>query len=73
MDILPPEVHCNEVTARAKGKENLIVALGNLFGVRGDDEEGHGLQGRIRFCFAWEDENFLEEGVERMGRVIKEI
>lgn len=70
---LPPEVHCDEVTARAKREENLIVAPGKLFGVRGDDEEGHGLEGKMRLCFAWEEERFLEEGVERMGRVIKEI
>lgn len=70
---LPPEVHCDEVTARAKREENLIVAPGKLFGVRGDDEEVHGLKGKIRLCFAWEDERFLEEGVERLGRVIKEI
>lgn len=67
---LPPDVHCDEVTARAKREENLIVAPGSLFGVRGDDE-GHGLKDKMRLCFAWEDERLLKEGVERLGRVIQ--
>lgn len=70
---LPPEVHSDEVTARAKRQENLTVAPGTLFGVRGDDAEGHRLKGKIRLCFAWEDESLLGEGIERLGRVIKEI
>lgn len=68
---LPPEVHCDEVTARAKREENLIVAPGSLFGVRGDDDEEDTLKGKMRLCFAWEDERLLGEGIERLGRVIK--
>lgn len=71
---LPNEIHCDEVTARAKREENLVVAPGSLFGVRGDDEEeeeGYGLKGKLRLCFSWEDESVLEEGIERLGRVIE--
>lgn len=70
---LPNGVHCDEVTARAKKEENLVVAPGSLFGVQGDDEEGYGLEGKLRLCFAWEDERSMEEGIERLSRVIEGI
>lgn len=71
---LPNELHCDEVTARAKREENLVVAPGTLFGVQADDDEGgNGLEGKLRLCFSWEDENVLEEGIERLGRVIEQM
>lgn len=68
---LPNKIHCDEVTARAKREEALVVAPGSLFGVQGDNEEEYGLEGKLRLCLAWEDERLLEEGIERLGRVIE--
>lgn len=66
---LPRSLHGDQVSARAKEEENLIVAQGSLFRVHGDTAEQN-IEGNLRVCFTWEDEHLLSEGIERLGRVI---
>ena len=59
-----------EVAERAKREENLVVAPGKLFEVGG---EGAKFGRNIRLCFSWEDVKDIEEGVARLGRVLRSI
>jgi DNA-binding transcriptional MocR family regulator len=63
-------VNAVKLAKRAKEKENLIVAEGAIFEVPGDREVAN-FPNNIRLCFAWEDEERLSEGIERLGRVLK--
>ena len=59
-----------EVARRAKLDENLIVAPGSLFEVKGDQESvqfGH----NVRLCYSWEDEQNILDGIKRLARVLK--
>lgn len=52
-------------------EENVAVAGGDIFEVSGDNKgEGLVFGDRIRLCFAWEAEEVLVEGVERLAGVI---
>jgi DNA-binding transcriptional MocR family regulator len=68
---LPEGIDSEEVASRAKDQENLIVAPGAIFEVQGD--KGVTFPGGIRLCFSWEEEGDLEEGVVRLGRIIREV
>ena len=69
---LPPPLDAVRVAIRAKTQHNLIVAPGAMFGVYGDvDIET--LKGKIRVCFAWEQEELIVEGIERLGSVIRNM
>lgn len=71
---LPKEVSAKELTTRAQGEENLVVAGGGLFEVPGDNQNvGTEFDDCIRLCFTFEEEPRLLEGVERLGRVIGRI
>jgi DNA-binding transcriptional MocR family regulator len=50
-------------------EENLEVAQGPLFRVDGDPDDDD-LEAYIRLCFAWEEEELLEEGVKRLARAV---
>ena len=67
---LPSSLRATEVADRAKEEENVIVGSGSLFGVIGDVMED-GLRDKLRLCFAWEDEELLEKGVEKLGAVVR--
>ena len=67
---LPSSLKATEIADRAEKEENLIIAPGPLFGVLGDTIENR-LENRIRICFAWEDEELLEKGIERLGAVVR--
>lgn len=67
---LPEPLAAEAVAVRAKERENLIVAHGNLFEVYGD-EKSVSLDRFIRVCFAWEDEALLKESIVRLGVVMK--
>lgn len=67
---LPQRLRGAEVARRAKEDENLVVAQGELFEVPGDTETASFPHG-IRLCFAWETEDNLREGVERLASVIR--
>lgn len=60
------------VAARCLEEEALVVAHGNLFEVHGD-EDAVKFDRDIRLCFAWEDEEDLVDGVERLGSVIERM
>lgn len=80
---LPDGMDAKEIAQRALQEENLRVAEGDLFRVEGDDDDTtdrpataaagcpHNDFGRyIRVCFAWEEEERLSEGIQRLARVI---
>lgn len=68
---LPPGVDAEVVSERCKERQNLVVAPGRIFEVRGDERVK--FDGSLRLCFAWEGVGELEEGVERLGRVIRDV
>lgn len=69
---LPEGYSAKEVADRALKEENLVVAHGNMFEVRGD-EASAGFGSEVRLCFSWEEEKDIEEGVRRLGDVLKRI
>lgn len=66
---LPEGTSSEEVVARAQAEENLVVAKGAAFEVKGDQSVR--FERGIRLTFSWELEEDLEIGVERLGRVIR--
>jgi len=68
---LPRGMSAEKVTKRAKEEENLIVAPGHIFEVEND--ESIKFENSIRLCFAWEEEADLEEGVKRLGEVVRDV
>lgn len=66
---LPYPLRADDVAAKAREEENLIVKEGTSFRVWGDSE-GQELEGKIRVSFSWEEERRLVEGIERLGKVI---
>jgi len=68
---LPKTVNAEAVSSTAKQRENLIVAPGRLFEVRNDPSIK--FENSLRLCFSWEDEADLEDGIERLARIIKVV
>jgi DNA-binding transcriptional MocR family regulator len=69
---LPEGMRAERVAARAKESENLIVAQGDMFEVYGD-EQAVRFELWVRVCFAWEEEELLVEGIERLARVVSDV
>ena len=69
---LPESLDAEEVTKQAREDENVIVAPGSLFEVPGDPM-AHKFTHGIRLCFAWEDEEKLATGIERLAGVMRVI
>jgi DNA-binding transcriptional MocR family regulator len=67
---LKGDLNAKEVAQRAMEDENLVVASGNMFQVKGD-EAAATFDQNIRLCFAWEDEENILEGVKRLARVLR--
>ena len=67
--VLPESLRADEVTAEA-AKRSLTIAPGSLFAVQGA-ESVVDLSGCFRLCFAWEDEDAMQEGVARLADIIK--
>ncbi|KAF2849206.1 PLP-dependent transferase [Plenodomus tracheiphilus IPT5] len=68
---LPSPLKGALLAQRAKEEENVVVAQGEIFQVPGDTEfPGTAFGNDVRVCFAWEDEDMLAEGIERLARVI---
>jgi DNA-binding transcriptional MocR family regulator len=67
---LKGDVSADEIATWAKAEENLIVAPGSIFQVKGD-ESAVSLGQNIRLCFSWEDEDKVVKGVERLGKVFR--
>ncbi|KAJ4288541.1 Valine--pyruvate aminotransferase [Kalmusia sp. IMI 367209] len=71
---LPSGLESAVVVQRAKEEENVVVAQGEIFEVPGDTEyPGTHFENDIRLCFAWEEEDVLAEGIERLARVIRTL
>ncbi|KAK4202813.1 pyridoxal phosphate-dependent transferase [Triangularia verruculosa] len=66
---LPEGLDGKMVAQRARQDEELIVAEGEMFEVRGDDQ-GAKFRENIRLSFSWEEEQNLKEGVGRLGNVL---
>ncbi|KAL8957956.1 MAG: hypothetical protein Q9183_005934 [Haloplaca sp. 2 TL-2023] len=66
---LPKPLLADDVAHHAKEKENLIIGQGALFAVAGD-ERTQDLERQVRLCFSWEEEEYLPEGIGRLGTVI---
>lgn len=67
---LPSPLVAQDVASEARQREDLVIAPGPLFGVYGDADK-EGLQRTIRLCFSWEEEALLQEGIQRLSRVIR--
>lgn len=63
-------VNAVALAKRAREMENLIVAEGAIFEVPGDREVAN-FPNEVRLCFAWEDEEKLGEGIERLASLVK--
>jgi DNA-binding transcriptional MocR family regulator len=66
---LPEHAVAKRIAELAKEREDLVVAHGDIFEVYGD-EGAISFPHWMRVCFAWEDEENLEEGIRRLARVI---
>ncbi|TPX15076.1 uncharacterized protein E0L32_004906 [Thyridium curvatum] len=60
----------SEVAKRCKEHENLIIAAGQMFAVKGD-EQAVDLDRNVRLCFSYLDEALMVEGVERLAHVLR--
>lgn len=69
---LPPRMQADDVAAKAREMENLIIAEGSMFRVPSDSDE-QTLSEQVRLSFSWEAEDDLEEGIERLGKVIRRL
>ncbi|KAF2011114.1 PLP-dependent transferase [Aaosphaeria arxii CBS 175.79] len=69
---LPQPLKGAVVAQRAKDDENVIVAQGEIFEVPNDTQNAH-FENCLRVCFAWEDEDLLAEGIERLANVIRAL
>lgn len=69
---LPPQIQADEVAANAREMENLIIAKGSMFRVPSDSNEQNTSE-QVRLSFSWEAEDALEEGIERLGKVIRRL
>ena len=69
---LPSPLQANDLALRAREEENVIIGPGPIFGVFGDTTVVD-LDGKVRICFSWEEEDRLVEGVERLQRVIRRM
>ncbi|KIW69999.1 hypothetical protein PV04_02311 [Phialophora macrospora] len=69
---LPGSLDSTRIYKRALEQENLTIITGPLFKVDGDEHNKHTrFEKDLRLCYAWEDQDVLEEGVIRLARVIK--
>lgn len=70
---LPEALEASRVAERCMQEEELMIAEGPMFKVNVEDsvgEKGNCFEKFVRVCFAWEDGEVLEEGIERLGRVV---
>ncbi|RMZ68613.1 aminotransferase [Pyrenophora seminiperda CCB06] len=71
---LPLPLEGAAVAQRAKEDVNLAVAQGKMFEVPGDNEyTGTCFGNDVRVCFAWEEEEMLAEGIERLATIISRM
>lgn len=68
---LPRSVDAEIIAKTCKEQEALIVAPGKIFEVVGD--ESIRFPNSVRLCFSYEDEEDLEDGVQRLARVVRGV
>lgn len=68
--MLPEPLMAVDVVRSARDDQNLVIIPGSMFAVWGD-EKAVNFDRNIRLTFAWEAEEHLTEGIERLARVIK--
>lgn len=64
------DISATAISKRALAAENLVIADGPLFEVKGDEASAQ-FDDHVRLCFAWEDEAKIVEGVQRLARVLR--
>ncbi len=69
---LPIQLNGERLASLAKKEQNLDIMPGSTCAVKGD-ELSVSLDRFVRLCFAWEEEDRLAEGVERLGQVIRRM
>lgn len=71
---LPASLKAAQVCQKAAETQNLTLGCGDVFKVPGNRASSQmDIHQRLRFCFMWEDEERLVEGIERLGHVIREL
>jgi DNA-binding transcriptional MocR family regulator len=71
---LPAPLLAEDLWKRAQEDENVTIITGAKFRVEGDEDNPMTRFERdFRLCFAWVDEELLEEGVVRLTRVVKQL
>ena len=66
---LPDGLDADALAKRCREEENVVIAPGSIFEVPGDERVK--FPSNIRLCWAWEDEEKLGEGVERVAGVAR--
>ncbi|PYI26903.1 aminotransferase [Aspergillus indologenus CBS 114.80] len=68
-----PDRVSSEDADREAAKQGLVIGKGGLFAVPGPDTGGsrERVDGFLRLCFMWENEDRLVEGVERLEMVLR--
>lgn len=71
---LPEPLTAEEVWRKAKAEENVIIITGAKFRVDGDEDNSLTSFDRdFRLCWAWVDEDLIEQGVKRLAMVIHNL
>ncbi|KAL4934325.1 pyridoxal phosphate-dependent transferase [Aspergillus undulatus] len=71
---LPSPLRASDLAPVAQSEHLVKVAEGNLFRVQRDPATSKNEFGSyVRLCFAWEQEENLEEGVRRLGCAIRQM
>lgn len=68
---LPEPLVAAEIAKLALHEEGLIVSEGPKYQVQGDEKATSGFERNIRLCWAYADEDVLEEGVRRLAKVVQ--
>jgi DNA-binding transcriptional MocR family regulator len=72
----PPEFPSPDIIAkRAREEYALTIAYGEMFVVKGDqtsiERAKKGFGNGARLCWAWHEEKEIDEGVKRLGELLK--
>ncbi|EAS32153.1 aminotransferase [Coccidioides immitis RS] len=71
---LPAGIKASHLASKAQEEESLLIGAGTMFRVEGDtsnQESRHNLERYVRLCFAYEEEQNLTKGVERLASLIR--
>lgn len=68
---LPQGVRARDLTQRCKEQQKVIIAPGSIFEVPGD--ESIKFEHNIRLCFAWETEERMALGVQKIALELEQI